>query len=83
MTEQVRPGWHVVERAAAHAVQCRRVGDETHADADILAGRAVAIPALFGYNYILSRVKDAKDDMHIFIDEFVTKMAEFYKEKGE
>lgn len=48
-----------------------------------VAGLAVAIPALFGYNYILSRVKDAKDDMHIFIDEFVTKMAEFYKEKGE
>jgi biopolymer transport protein ExbB len=45
-----------------------------------VAGLAVAIPALFGYNYILSRVKDAKDDMHIFIDEFVTKMAEFYKE---
>ena len=47
-----------------------------------VAGLAVAIPALFGYNYILSRVKDAKDDMHIFIDEFVTKMAEFYKEKN-
>jgi biopolymer transport protein ExbB len=48
-----------------------------------VAGLAVAIPALFGYNYILSRVKDAKDDMHIFIDEFVTKMAEFYKEKND
>jgi biopolymer transport protein ExbB len=45
-----------------------------------VAGLAVAIPSLFGYNYILSRVKDAKDDMHIFIDEFVTKMAEFYRE---
>jgi biopolymer transport protein ExbB len=48
-----------------------------------VAGLAVAIPALFGYNYILSRVKDAKDDMHIFIDEFVTRMAEFYKEKKD
>ncbi len=47
-----------------------------------VAGLAVAIPSLFGYNYILSRVKDAKDDMHIFIDEFVTRMAEFYKEKN-
>jgi biopolymer transport protein ExbB len=47
-----------------------------------VAGLAVAIPSLFGYNYILSRVKDAKDDMHIFIDEFVTKMAEFYNEKS-
>ncbi len=47
-----------------------------------VAGLAVAIPSLFGYNYILSRVKDAKDDMHVFIDEFVTRMAEFYKEKN-
>src|SRR6201999_946661 len=46
-----------------------------------VAGLAVAIPALFGYNYLLTRVKDAKDDMHIFIDEFVTRMAEFYKER--
>ncbi len=45
-----------------------------------VAGLAVAIPALFGYNYIVTRVKDAKDDMAIFIDEFVTKMAEFYRE---
>jgi biopolymer transport protein ExbB len=45
-----------------------------------VAGLAVAIPSLFGYNYILSLVKDARDDMHIFIDEFVTKMAEFYTE---
>lgn len=43
-----------------------------------VAGLAVAIPALFGYNYILSRVKEATADMHVFIDEFVTKMAEFY-----
>jgi biopolymer transport protein ExbB len=48
-----------------------------------VAGLGVAIPALFGYNYILSRVKDAKDDMHVFIDEFVTRMAEFYKEKAD
>jgi biopolymer transport protein ExbB len=48
-----------------------------------VAGLAVAIPSLFGYNYILSRVKDAKDDMHIFIDEFVTKMAEFYREHSD
>jgi biopolymer transport protein ExbB len=45
-----------------------------------VAGLAVAIPALFGYNYILSRVKDATADMHVFIDEFVAKMAEFYSE---
>jgi len=43
-----------------------------------VAGLAVAIPALFGYNYLLSKVKDATSDMQVFIDEFVTKMAEFY-----
>jgi biopolymer transport protein ExbB len=48
-----------------------------------VAGLAVAIPSLFGYNYIQSRVKDARDDMHIFIDEFVTKMAEYYKERND
>jgi len=41
---------------------------------------AVAIPALFGYNYLLTRIKNATSDMHIFIDEFVTKLAEFYRE---
>jgi len=46
-----------------------------------VAGLAVAIPALFGYNYILSRVKDATADMHVFIDEFIAKMAEFYSEE--
>ena len=43
-----------------------------------VAGMAVAIPALFGYNYILSRMKDVTSDMHVFIDEFVTKAAEYY-----
>jgi biopolymer transport protein ExbB len=46
-----------------------------------VAGLAVAIPALFGYNYIQSRVKDANTDMHVFIDEFVTRMAEFYPDR--
>jgi len=45
-----------------------------------VAGLAVAIPSLFGYNYILTRVKEATGDMHVFIDEFVTRMAEFYRE---
>jgi biopolymer transport protein ExbB len=43
-----------------------------------VAGLAVAIPALFGYNYILSRIKDATADMNVFIDEFITRMAEYY-----
>jgi len=47
-----------------------------------VAGLAVAIPSLFGYNYLVIRVKDATSDMHVFIDEFVTKMAEFYGGSG-
>jgi biopolymer transport protein ExbB len=47
-----------------------------------VAGLAVAIPALFGYNYLLARVKDATSDMHVFIDEFVTRMAEYYEESS-
>ncbi len=43
-----------------------------------VAGLAVAIPSLFGYNYLLGRVKNTTSDMHVFIDEFITKIAEFY-----
>jgi biopolymer transport protein ExbB len=45
-----------------------------------VAGLAVAIPALFAYSYLSSRIKDAVSDMETFIDEFVAKMAEHYKE---
>ena len=43
-----------------------------------VAGLAVAIPALFGYNYLLAKVKNAASDMNVFIDEFTTKIAEYY-----
>jgi biopolymer transport protein ExbB len=43
-----------------------------------VAGLVVAIPALFGYNYLVSRLKDVVSDMQVFIDEFVTKVAEYY-----
>jgi biopolymer transport protein ExbB len=43
-----------------------------------VAGLGVAIPALFGYNYLISRIKNLTDDIQVFVDEFVTKMAEFY-----
>jgi biopolymer transport protein ExbB len=43
-----------------------------------VAGLVVAIPALFGYNYLVSRLKDVGSDMQVFIDEFVTKVAEYY-----
>ena len=48
-----------------------------------VAGLAVAIPALFGYNYLISRIKEATSDMHVFVDEFVTKLAEFYRPKAD
>ncbi|MGK2742401.1 DUF2341 domain-containing protein [Tepidicaulis sp. LMO-SS28] len=44
-----------------------------------VAGLFVAIPALFGYNYLLTRVKDITNEMRVFVDEFVTKMAETYQ----
>ncbi|MCX6978887.1 MAG: DUF2341 domain-containing protein [Verrucomicrobia bacterium] len=45
-----------------------------------VAGLAVAIPALFAYSYLSSQIKDAISDMQVFIDEMVTKIAEFYSE---
>lgn len=41
-----------------------------------VAGLAVAIPALFGYNYLGSRIKEISADMRVFADEFVAKIAE-------
>jgi biopolymer transport protein ExbB len=43
-----------------------------------VAGLAVAIPALFGYNYLGTRIKDITADMHVFVDELVTQIAEYY-----
>jgi biopolymer transport protein ExbB len=46
-----------------------------------VAGLGVAIPALFGYNYLTSRMKTISSDMQIFVDEFVTRVAELYGER--
>jgi biopolymer transport protein ExbB len=43
-----------------------------------VAGLGVAIPALFGYNYLAARIKNISSDMQIFVDEFVTRVAEVY-----
>ena len=43
-----------------------------------VAGLAVAIPALFGYNYLLTRIKNIGADMNVFVDEFVTRTSENY-----
>ena len=33
---------------------------------------------LFGHNYLNTRIKDVTTDMRVFIDEFVTRIAETY-----
>ena len=48
-----------------------------------VAGLAVAIPALFGYSYLSSKIKDAITDMEVFIDEFIARIAEAYPFAGE
>jgi biopolymer transport protein ExbB len=43
-----------------------------------VAGLGVAIPSLFGYNYLASRIRNITADMQVFADEFITKLAEQY-----
>jgi biopolymer transport protein ExbB len=47
-----------------------------------VCGLVVAIPALFGYNYLSVQVKDITTDLHLFLEEFITKIAECYPEKS-
>jgi biopolymer transport protein ExbB len=43
-----------------------------------VAGLAVAIPSLFAYNWLSSRIRDIDAETHVFADEFVNKLAEHY-----
>lgn len=43
-----------------------------------VAGLGVAIPCLFGYNYLNTRIKEIAADMRVFVDELVTRIAETY-----
>lgn len=45
-----------------------------------VAGLAVAIPALFGYNYLTGRIQAITSDMQVFVDEIVTRFAENHSE---
>ncbi|MGD0866471.1 MAG: MotA/TolQ/ExbB proton channel family protein, partial [Rhizomicrobium sp.] len=47
-----------------------------------VAGLAVAIPALFGYNYLIVRNKNVTANMQVFVDEFITRLAELYSNTG-
>jgi biopolymer transport protein ExbB len=41
-----------------------------------VAGLAVAIPALFGYNYFTVRIRDTNVDMQVFTDELISRLGE-------
>ncbi len=43
-----------------------------------VAGLAVAIPALFGYNYLITRIRDMLADMQVFADELIAKAGEYH-----
>lgn len=43
-----------------------------------VAGLSVAIPALFGYNWLNTRIRSISADNRVFVDEFVTRLAEQY-----
>ena len=41
-----------------------------------VAGLVVAIPCLFGYNYLGGNIKEITADMHVFVDEFIATLSE-------
>ncbi len=43
-----------------------------------VAGLFVAIPALFAYNYLSTRIRDLSIDMRVFVDELTAKIAEYH-----
>jgi biopolymer transport protein ExbB len=43
-----------------------------------VAGLAVAIPCLFGYNWLNTRIKSINANNRVFLDEFVARLAEQY-----
>lgn len=44
-----------------------------------VAGLAVAIPALFGYNYLVSRLEEISSDADVFVDEVEKRIAETHR----
>jgi len=45
-----------------------------------IAGLACAIPSLFGYNYLNSRISAMADQMRVFVDRLITRLAEMQAE---
>jgi len=48
-----------------------------------VAGLIVAIPALFGYNYLITQIKNTTNDTQVFVDSFITRLAELYRTPDE
>jgi biopolymer transport protein ExbB len=44
-----------------------------------VAGLAVAIPALFAYNWLASRIKELTSEMQIFGDQLMSRIAEAFQ----
>lgn len=49
--------------------------------ATTIVGLCVAIPALFGYNYLVAPIKRMSMQMRVFIDEYITRAAEAYSSR--
>jgi biopolymer transport protein ExbB len=47
-----------------------------------IAGLAAAIPSLFGYNYLNSKITAMADEMRVFCDRLVTRLAEVQAERS-
>ncbi len=45
-----------------------------------IAGLACAIPSLFAYNYLNSRISALSDEMRVFVDRLITRLAEMQSE---
>ena len=57
----------------AIAPACRRAAGHRH-------GPVRRHPALFGYNRLTTRNREVSADMRVFVDEFVTRLAEVHGE---
>ena len=47
-----------------------------------IAGLAAAIPSLFGYNYLNGRISKLADDMRVFVDRLITRLAEMQHDRS-
>jgi biopolymer transport protein ExbB len=48
-----------------------------------LTGLILAIPALFGYNYLTTKIKDIMADVYLFVDEFTINVEANYTEDAQ